>query len=59
MKLIVFGSALTILMPAAKAAFPSYLFFLPIGGSEIAETGIILSVVVAIATLVDTFGSKK
>nr|WP_306269539.1 hypothetical protein [Pararhizobium sp. IMCC3301] len=55
MKPIILGSVLIMLMSAAKAAFPSYLFFLPIGGSVITETGIILSIAVAIATLIDTF----
>lgn len=59
MKPIVFGSVLIMLTSAAKAAFPSYLSFLPIGGSVIAETGIILSIAVAVATLMDTFGKKK
>ena len=59
MKSIVVGTVIVSLMSAAKAAFPTYLDFLPLGGSVIAETGIILSISVGIATLANTFRSEK
>ncbi len=59
MKPIIFGSVLIMFMSAAKATFPLYLDFLPLGGSVIAETGIILSISVGIATLMNTFWDNK
>ena len=59
MKIIVLGSVFLTLTSAAKAVAPEYFYFLPLGGSSIAEAGIILSVAVCISTLIETFGNKK
>jgi hypothetical protein len=59
MKSIILGSVFVTLFSAAKAVAPEYLTFLPLGGSAIAEAGIVLSVSVCIATLIETFWSRK
>jgi hypothetical protein len=53
MKLIVVGSAALMLLTIAQASLPRVFFFLPLGGSAIAEMGIVLGASVAVATIVD------
>ena len=59
MKIIILGSVFLTLTSAAKAMAPTYLYFLPLGGSSIAESGIVLSIAVCISTLMDTFRKSK
>jgi hypothetical protein len=59
MKSIVLGSVFITLTSAAKALSPEYFSFLPLGGSAIAETGIIFSFAVSVATLAELFWSKQ
>lgn len=53
MKLIAFGGAVLLLLSAAHAALPDLFYFLPLGGSSIAETGIVLSMSLAIDTIIN------
>lgn len=59
MKSIVLGCVFITLTSASKALSPEFFSFLPLGGSSIAETGIILSFAVSIATLAELFESKQ
>ncbi|WP_269584228.1 hypothetical protein [Roseibium sp. Sym1] len=51
MKTIIFGGAILMLLTVAKAVFPLELHFLPLGGSAIAEMGVVLGISVAITTI--------
>lgn len=53
MKSLVLGGATLFVLSAAHAALPGYLYFLPLGGSPIAETGIVLSMALAMDTIID------
>jgi len=53
MTIMIAGSALLLLLSAAKAISPKKLRCLPLGGSNIAEIGIVLAVCLALMTLVD------
>lgn len=55
MKFIVFGSALLIMFTAAAAIAPRVFFFLPLGGSPVAEMGIVLGLAAAAATTLEIF----
>jgi membrane glycosyltransferase len=59
MKPIVLGSVVLMFVTALKAMAPNFLQFLPLGGSVIAETGIILSFAVSFATLKEAFWDRK
>jgi hypothetical protein len=59
MKTIVFGSVVLLFCTVSKALAPTYFEFLPLGGSSIAETGIVLGLAVGVATLKDTFWNKN
>lgn len=52
MKSLALGGAILLVLSAAHAALPGYLYFLPLGGSTIAETGIVLSMALAMDTVI-------
>jgi hypothetical protein len=51
MKPILAGTATLMLLSAAQAVAPEVLYFLPLGGSPIAEIGIVLATCVAAQTI--------
>ena len=51
MKFMIFGGVVVTLLTAFHAVAPQIFSFLPLGGSSIAEIGIVLSVSFACATL--------
>ncbi len=59
MKIIVIGSVSLLFSTIAKGLAPTYFGFLPLGGSAIAETGIVLGLAVALTTLFDTFRNNN
>jgi len=58
MKTMMLGSVLITLLATAKAAAPDYFSYLLLGGSSIAEVGIVLSVAVSLATLIEMYGQR-
>ena len=50
MTIMIAGSAILLLLSAFKAIAPEKLRFLPLGGSNIAEIGIVLAVCLALVT---------
>jgi hypothetical protein len=52
---ILLGSVLLIMLPVLKASYPRTFYFLPLGGSAIAEIGIVLGIDLSIAILVDMY----
>ena len=59
MKPIFAGCAVLLLLPVANAIAPQQLPFLPLGGSTIAEIGIVLGICAAIVTIRETLRSEK
>jgi hypothetical protein len=59
MKSITIGGIILIILNVAKAALPNLCFFLPLGGSTIAEMGIVLGLASAIAMVFDMRFEKK
>lgn len=59
MKPIILGGVTLTLLSAAAAAAPATFPFLPLGGSSIAEMGVVLGVSAAVATVIDLFGSGR
>lgn len=55
MKTIILGSGILLLSSTAAALAPDTLTFLPLGGSPIAEAGIVLSVTFCIVIAFDAF----
>ena len=53
MKFIAIGGVVLILLAVVKGLFPTAVHFLPLGGSTIAEMGIVFGIAVAIATIND------
>ena len=53
MKFIIIGGVAMIILTVAKGLLPALLFFLPLGGSTIAEMGIVFGIAVAATTLSD------
>jgi len=51
MKFIVIGGVVLILLAVAKGLLPAVFVFLPLGGSTIAEMGIVFGAAVAAATV--------
>ncbi len=51
MQFILIAGAVLVLLTAAKAIAPNTFFFLPLGGSNISEMGIIFGVAVATTTI--------
>ena len=51
MKLVALAGAILILLTVAKAIAPELFSFLPLGGSAIAEMGIVFGTAVAIAAI--------
>lgn len=59
MNYIVAGGAVLLLLTAAKGLFPTSLHFLPLGGSTIAEMGIVFGIAVAAATIHEMRSKRK
>ena len=59
MRSLTFGCAVLLVLSAAQAALPRFFDFLPLGGSPIAETGIVLSMSLAIGTIIDLIGRRS
>ena len=59
MKLILFGGAILTLMTVAEAALPSFVWFLPLGGSPIAQLGIVFGTAVALSALFELLRGKN
>jgi hypothetical protein len=53
MRFIVIGSVVLLLLAVAKGLLPTVFHFLPLGGSTVAEMGIILGLAVAAAAIKD------
>ena len=58
MKTILFGTAI-LLLPIAQALAPNFLVFLPLGGSNISEIGIVLGSCVAVSTLWEAIRKRQ
>lgn len=58
MKFIVVGGVALLLLSVAKGLLPDFFYFLPLGGSTIAEMGIVFGLAVAAATINDLRQSK-
>ena len=56
MKLIALGGVVLLLLAVAKGLAPRFFFFLPLGGSSIAEAGIVYGIAIAAATIADLGG---
>lgn len=59
MKPVLFGCAILLLLPVAQAVAPNLFHFLPLGGSVIAEIGIVLGATVAIVSIRDALRRDK
>lgn len=59
MKPILVGGAILLLLPVANAIAPDIFFFLPLGGSTIAEIGIVLGTCVAMVSIREVFRSSS
>jgi hypothetical protein len=59
MKFIAIGGVVLLLLSVAKGLFPIALYFLPLGGSSIAEMGIVLGLATAVATIADMKKGKS
>jgi len=59
MKIIAIGGVVLLLLAVAKGLLPNLLFFLPLGGSSIAEMGIVFGVAIAAATIADLRGQNN
>ena len=53
MKTIAIGGVVLILLAVAHAALPGVFHFLPLGGSTIAEMGIVFGLSIALATITE------
>jgi hypothetical protein len=53
MRFIVIGSVVLLLLAVAKGLLPTVFHFLPLGGSTVAEMGIIFGLAVAAAAIKD------
>jgi hypothetical protein len=58
MKIITISGALLIVLAVAQASAPKVFPFLPLGGSTIAEMGIIFGMAVAMSSILGTMGAK-
>jgi hypothetical protein len=56
MKIIEIGGALLLLLPVSHALAPASFYFLPLGGSAIAEIGIVLGVCAALKLFLNAIG---
>lgn len=59
MKFIAVGGVSLLLLSVAKGLFPNLLGFLPLGGSSIAELGIVFGLAVAAETISDLRSEKS
>jgi hypothetical protein len=59
MKFIVVGGVVLILLSVAKGLLPNVFGFLPLGGSAIAEMGIVFGLAVSAATIDDLRRSRN
>ncbi len=59
MKFVLIGSAIVTLLTVAAAATPWVFPFLPLGGSPIAETGIVFGVCFSVATVIELFNEDR
>lgn len=59
MRFIGIGGVALLLLAVAKGLLPDVLHFLPLGGSTIAEIGIVLGLSVAVATIHDLKCTEK
>ena len=51
MKFMVIGSVVLLILAVAKGLLPNVLHFLPLGGSTVAEMGIVFGIAVSAAML--------
>ncbi len=59
MKHIAFGTIVLLWLTVAKGLFPQFFAYLPLGGSAIAELGIVLGIAVSFAVIDEIRKSKN
>ncbi len=58
MRIIELGGVVVLLLAVAKALFPDTFVMLPLGGSNIAEVGIVFGIAIACAKLAELSSGK-